>query len=85
MASRVVYKASIERDLRRLDKPAARRILDKIEQDLATNPDRGAPLSGELRGLYRYRVGDYRIVYSKIPEGILILRIGHRKDIYRLA
>ena len=62
MASRVVYKASIERDLRRLDKPAARRILDKIEQDLATNPDRGAPLSGELHGLYRYRVGDYRIV-----------------------
>ena len=85
MASRVVYKASVEQDLRRLDKPAARRILEKIEHDLAANPDRGAPLTGEFRGLFRYRVGDYRIVYSKIPDGILVLRIGHRRDIYRLA
>lgn len=85
MASKVAYKASVDQDLRRLDKPAARRILERVERDLAANPDRGAPLSGEFRGLFRYRVGDYRVIYTKTPDGILILRIGHRKHIYRLA
>ena len=77
------YKASVASDLRRLDKAKARRILTKLERTLSTNPDAGAPLTGEFRGLFRFRVGDYRVIYAKSPAGALVLRIGHRKDVYR--
>ena len=83
MAAKVFYKASVQKDLNRLDKSAARRLLNRIERDLAANPDRGTPLSGEFTGLFRYRAGDYRVIYGKIPDGLLIVRIGHRKEISR--
>lgn len=83
MAFKVFYKASVERDLKRIDRSTTARILAKLERDLSTRPNAGLPLSGEFRGMFRYRVGDYRVIYAKIPEGILILRINHRKEAYR--
>ena len=83
MASKISYKASVSGDVRRLDKPIARRIISTLEHDLAVNPNAGIPLTGEFRGLFKYRVGDYRVVYAKTPEGVLVLRIRHRKDVYR--
>ena len=52
---------------------------------LIRNPQAlGKPLSANLSGLYSYRFGDYRIIYkTMIPkQQILVLYIGHRKDIY---
>ena len=83
MASKVSYKASAEADLRRLDKPLARRILGKLETSLSLNPDLGVPLAGDYLGLFKFRMGDYRVIYAKIHDGILVLRVGRRKDIYR--
>ena len=83
MASNVVYKSSLAQDLKRLDQPTARRLLDKLERALAGNPNVGDPLRGEFRGLYKYRLGDYRAIYAKTADGVLVLRIGHRKDVYR--
>jgi len=83
LAHKITYKASLESDLKKLDKAEAGRILNKIEGDLAQNPDKGEPLKGIFQGLYRYRVGDYRIIYTKTVEGVLVLRIGHRKDVYK--
>ena len=83
MASKISYKSSVTADLHRLDKPTARRILQQLERTLAAKPNAGIPLSGEFRGLFKYRVGDYRVIYAKTPEGVLVLRIAHRKDVYR--
>ena len=83
MASRVTFKASVERDLRKLDPADARKVLGKIEKELAKDPTIGEPLKGDFRGLYRYRIGDHRVIYAKTRDGILVLRIGHRKDVYR--
>ena len=83
MASKVLYKASVAGDLKRLDKPVARRLTEKLERALSSNADIGIALTGEFRGLFKYRIGDYRIIYAKTPEGVLVLRIGHRKDVYR--
>ena len=83
MGSSVFYKASIEKDLRRLDKPAVARLIAKLEHTLSRNPEAGEPLSGEYRGMFKYRIGDYRVLYAKIPEGVLVLRIGHRREVYR--
>lgn len=83
MPYKVYYKASIERDLKKIDKAEARRILNKIEKELGKDPGKGEQLKGEFRGLFRYRVGDYRVIYARTADGILVLRIGHRKEIYR--
>ena len=57
--------------------------MSKLEQELSRNPSAGIALSGEFRGLFKYRVGDYRAIYAKTSDGVLILRIAHRKDAYR--
>lgn len=74
------------RELARLDKPVGRRIVRRINW-LAENFDEIGPeaLSGELAGLCKFRVGDYRILYE-VVEGehrIVIHAVGHRRDIYR--
>lgn len=83
MAARVEYKASVERDLRRLGRAAAERVLRKVEQALGLEGPQGDALSGEFAGLLRLRVGDYRVIYARTDQGYLVLRIGHRGDVYR--
>jgi mRNA interferase RelE/StbE len=53
--------------------------------NLTDNPELGVPLRGELKGLYKYRVGSYRIVYQVIRSKLVVtvIDIGDRKDIYR--
>ena len=83
---KVAYLNSVEEDLKKLDKITARKILNRIETYLACDPkELGKPLKGDFQGYWRYRWGDYRVIY-KISEReilILILRISNRKDIYR--
>lgn len=83
MASEVFIKLSAKRDLEKTDKHIAGRIVDKILKDLSKIPPDGKPLSGDLHGFYSYRVGDYRVIYEKIQEGVLVLRVGHRREIYK--
>ncbi len=82
MPTTIEYKASVERDLRRIDKKHVNRILNKIEKVLSENPNKGEPLKGEYKGLYKLRIGDYRAIYTKTKEGVLILRIRHRGKAY---
>ena len=82
MPATVEYKASVERDLRKIDKKDINRILNKIERVLREDPNKGEPLKGEYKGLYKLRVGDYRAIYTKTKEGVLILRIRHRGKAY---
>ena len=73
-------------DLKRLDKPIARRILSRLDW-LTVNFDALKPesLSGELRDFYKFRVGDYRVIYQFIAEEeiIRVHAVGHRRDIYK--
>jgi mRNA interferase RelE/StbE len=76
----------VEQDLKHLDRSVIRRILDKVEKTLAQDPKGlGKPLTGHFAGLWRYRIGDYRVIYKIADREILILvaRIGHRSGIYR--
>ncbi len=71
-------------DLERLDKPIAKRILKKISwfsQHFGNIiPE---PLSAELAGTFKLRVGDWRIVYTIETDVIVIQAIGHRKEVYK--
>jgi mRNA interferase RelE/StbE len=81
--AKVKYKASVAGDLDRLERTLAVRILGKIEKALAAEGRAGEPLAGEFAGLYRPRVGDHRVIYARTAGGYLVLRIGHRGDVYR--
>ena len=83
MAFNIHYKKSIARDLSHLDKKEARRILDKIEKDLSARAETYPVLKGEFAGLRKMRVGDYRVIFTILDNDILILRIGHRREIYK--
>ena len=89
MAWTISYAATAKKQLRKLDKQTARRILDFLDERVAgaQNPrDTGKALTGPLLGTFwRYRVGDYRIICD-IQDGklcVLVIEIGHRRDVYR--
>jgi mRNA interferase RelE/StbE len=79
----VVYKKSVQRDLKGLSKAEAKRILDQIEEELSKKPESCPTLRGQFSGLRKYRVGDYRVIYAILGDDVLVLRIGHRKDVYK--
>jgi mRNA interferase RelE/StbE len=83
LASKVHYKASVEKDLRKLSNDDVKRVLNKLERELRADPDSGEPLTGKFKGLRRLRVGDYRVIYTKTTDGVLVLRISHRKEAYK--
>ena len=83
MAYKVEYKSSVARDLKNIDKRTAKRIIDKLESELSEDPDCGVPLKGQFKGLYKYSVGNYRIIYIKTKEGVVVLRAAHRKKAYQ--
>jgi mRNA interferase RelE/StbE len=79
----IVYKKSVQRDLKKLSKAETRRILDQIEEELSEKADTYPVLKGQFAGLRKYLVGDYRIIYAILGDDVLILRIGHRRDVYK--
>ena len=83
MAYNIIYKKSVHRDLKKLSKPEAKRILDLIEKELIKKPESNPVLKGQYAGLRKCRVGDYRVIYALLGLDILILRIGNRKDVYK--
>ena len=83
MSVEVLYKASALKELKRLDRKEALRLVERIDTDLARHPGKDKALTGPFKGLFSYRVGDYLIVYPILGGSILVLRIAHRRDVYR--
>ena len=83
MPYNIVYKKSVHRDLKKIKKTEASKIIDQLEKDLCNKPDSYPVLKGQFAGLRKYRVGDYRVIYAVIEKNVLVLRIGHRRNIYR--
>ncbi len=87
MAWTLSYTATAKQQLKKLDKQVARRIHDYMTDRIAELDDprsAGKPLIGNLGTLWRYRVGDYRIICDIADAQLIVLvvRIGHRKNIY---
>ncbi len=83
-AYKVYFKSSVEKDFSTIPKKDLKKILRRI-QELADNPR--PPGCEKLTGQERYRLrqGRYRIVYSVQDDELTvwIVKVGHRKDIYR--
>lgn len=75
------------RALRKMDKQTARRIRNELSEiaKLEDPRSRGKALTGNLAGVWRYRVGDYRILCD-INDGrivILVVDVAHRREVYK--
>ena len=86
------YADTAKAQLRKLDRQTARRIVDFMDErvlPLADPRSTGKALTGPLGGLWRYRVGDYRVefrVIGDIQDGalrVLAVQLGNRREIYR--
>ena len=91
MAWQISYSATAEKQLSKLGKAVAKRIYDFLRNRIARLDDPrslGKPLKGsQFEDLWRYRVGDYRII-THIEDDILtilVVAIGNRKDVYRAS
>lgn len=87
MAWTVDYTDSAKRELKRLDKQVARRIVDYMDNHVAALKDPrsvGKALTGELGIFWRYRVGDCRVICDIQDKEVrvLVVRVGHRRDVY---
>ncbi|MCL2031659.1 MAG: type II toxin-antitoxin system RelE/ParE family toxin [Methanomassiliicoccaceae archaeon] len=88
MTYEVIYAEDARRSLKKMDAAMSGAILSWIEKNLVgtDNPRRsGKALAGDLAGMWRYRVGDFRI-FAKIEDKrlvILILEIRNRRNAYR--
>lgn len=88
MAWTIEYTDTAKGQLRKLDKQTARRIVDFMDERIAgqENPrNTGKALTGPLGGLWRYRVGDCRVICD-IQDGalrVLVVQVGNRREIYR--
>ena len=84
---RVEFDRDAAKEFRKLGEPARRTILRYLRERLATSHDPrrfGKPLTGEFAGLWRYRVGDYRLIASFEDDRliVLVLRADDRRELY---
>ncbi len=82
----VEFTSQGSEDLGRLDRPVAQRVLNRIrwlaENFEALSPQ---PLTGRWRGLFKLRIGDYRVLYTYGEGRIVIRAVGHRREVYKLS
>lgn len=83
MAYKISFKKSVAKDLKRLSPDAVDRILTKLVDELPQKAEHLPGLQGQYAGLKKYRIGEYRVIFSILDNSILILKIQHRKDVYR--
>ena len=88
MSWRIDLHPGALKELKKLDRGMAARIVATLEEKIAPLRDPrslGAPLSGPLAGLWRWRIGDYRVI-GRIDDQritILVIRVAHRREVYR--
>ena len=88
MVWRIEFVPEAAKELGKLDRTAAARIVRTLETRIATLDDPralGAALTGEHAGYWRWRIGDYRVI-ARIEDAritILVVRVAHRREVYR--
>lgn len=88
MAWAIEFVPAAAKELKKLGRPEAARIIAVLEKRIAPLEDprsNGSSLTGDLAGLWRWRIGDYRVL-ARIDDQritILVVRVAHRREAYR--
>ncbi len=88
MAWRVEWENEAVKELKKLDARAQRNIVRFLREKIAVEDDPrrfGDLLRKDLKGLWKYRIGDYRIICSIEDKSVVVLvvRVGHRRSVYK--
>lgn len=79
----VIYHPEVRADIALINEKLKKRIKKAIETRLTAEPEKyGAPLRKTLKGYWKMRVGDYRIIFRVSGDEIIIFGIQHRKSVY---
>lgn len=90
MSPKIIYAPGVLKDLKKLDKTLSKRIVEKIMDNVEMDDplNRAKALTGILSGLYRYRVGEWRVIFFLDQDGVFeivkILSVKHRSQVYKL-
>lgn len=79
---RLVYTKPAVKDINKLDSVAKKRLKKAMERFVANPQYFGKKLVDPKLGEFRFRIGDYRIIFDIKDRDIVILRVGHRREIY---
>jgi len=81
---RILYHRNIKKDLKKLDRHMVNLFFNTVKRKLSEDPYSGIKLKGRYKDLWKYRLGDFRIIYSIIDKEIKIhiLRMRHRGNVY---
>jgi mRNA-degrading endonuclease RelE of RelBE toxin-antitoxin system len=80
---KIHFQPNVAAEVRLIDKPSGRRILQAIHRYAESGEGQVKPLSGEFEGLTRLRIGDHRVLFDETESTITIHRIKNRRDAYR--
>ena len=85
---RIIYSGDFQKIFRKLDPSVQKLVASWIKHNLVDTDDprrHGKALSGEMKGLWRYRIADYRLIVEIRDREliVLILTFGHRSEVYR--
>jgi len=83
LAHKVIWKKSVSKDFKEIAEKLRGKLFAKIEKELSKKHPPGEKLRGKFEGLYKCRIGDYRVIYTITPQGVLVLRVRHRKNAYK--
>jgi len=86
LAYNTIWHEESLKDLKKFDRKIAKKIVEKVKNYLTQDPiELGTPLKGNLKGFYRYRIGEYKIIYvlDRPEKKVIILNVKHRKEIYK--
>lgn len=83
MRYRLIYTERAVKDIKKLDLVSKKRLGDTLNRYKQDPLGRAKKLTDPQLGTYRFRVGDFRVIFDLDGRDIVILRVGHRKSIYR--
>jgi len=80
---KLVYTPRAARDIAKLDQATQKRIKKTLERYKESPFDHARKMVDPALGSYRFRIGDYRVIFDIEDNCIVVLRVGHRREIYR--
>jgi mRNA interferase RelE/StbE len=83
MAYSLVYTRRASRDISKLHRNTRERIRKSLERYVEAPFSYARKMTDSTLGTYRFRIGEYRVIFDVEDDEIVILRVGHRSDIYR--
>lgn len=83
MAYQLLYTKRAVKDIKKLDRVVQKRLKRSLEKFIKSPFSYADKLIDKRLGEYRFRIGDFRIIFDQKDKKIIILRVGHRREIYK--